>query len=159
MRTVSKRRVLVVFISTPPLKVKYKHSKTRSLGLGEIDVAYSPRVHIQRFWSAKKVPHENTRVLLHFGIDPVHDVGRTHRAGLTRDLAPLPEQDQRRDAADAELRAYARRLLGVELGAPQPRLQLRRGLLEGRRHHFAGPTPRGSEILEHRVVVVCNVFV
>src|SRR3569832_2459655 len=131
MRTVSKRRVLVVFISTPPLKVKYKHSKTRSLGLGEIDVAYSPRVHIQRFWSAKKVPHENTRVLLHFGIDPVHAVGRTHRAGLTRDLAPLPVFDLQQKTTKTKKHTNTQHQLGVELGEPQPRLQLRRGLLEG----------------------------
>src|SRR3569832_1908416 len=115
----------------------------------------SRRVHRKRFSSLKKVPRRRARVLWHFyrGIHPTHDVGRAHCTGLPRELATAFEQHQGRYAADAESRAHAWRRFRVELGETHPRLQLRRGLLERRRHHLAGAAPRSPKFHEHRIVV------
>ncbi len=46
--------------------------------------------------------------LLGVGPDPPEQAGQIHRAGLPRDLAAVPERDQRRYAADAEARRDVR---------------------------------------------------
>ena len=77
---------------------------------------------------------------------PADDVGGGHRARLSRELATADEQRQRGNAANAEALAQCRFGLGVDLRQPHARLQLHGGLLELRRHHPAGPTPRCPEV-------------
>lgn len=78
--------------------------------------------------------------------DPAHDFRGTHGARLTRDLAPVPEQRQRRDALDAELGGDSLFVLGVELGKPDTGFQLCGCLLERRGHYFARAAPGCPEI-------------
>ena len=84
---------------------------------------------------------------------PAHDVGRAHSAGLTRDFAAASKQRQRRDAANVETRAEILLRLGVDLGQPHRRLQLRGCLLKGGRHLATRATPRRPEIDQNRYVV------
>jgi len=55
------------------------------------------------------------------GSGPAHDIDRAHCTGLTCDFAPIAEQDQRRDAADAVASGQILFVFGVDLGQPHLR--------------------------------------
>ena len=90
---------------------------------------------------------------------PAHDVGRAHGARLPSDFTAASKQRQRRDAADVETRTEILLRLGIYLGEPHRRLQLRGCLLEGGRHLPTWPAPRRPEIDQNRYVVSGDVAV
>ena len=88
---------------------------------------------------------------------PAHDVGSTHRARLSGDLAATAKQCQRRNTAYTEARAERLLGLGVDLGQANARLEFARRLFELWRHHFAGPAPGRPEIDQHRNISAADV--
>jgi len=86
------------------------------------------------------------------------DMGRAHGPGLARHFMPMTEQGKGRDAADIELRAQRLFRLGIDLGKPDARLQLRRRLFELRCHRPARPAPRRPEIHHHGDVALTDVL-
>src|SRR6185436_9570162 len=70
-------------------------------------------------------------------LDPGNDLRRLHGARLARDLLAVAEENQGRDAADAESRRRQRAGVAVDLGEDRLALQSTRRLLELRRHRAA----------------------
>src|ERR1019366_9146156 len=70
---------------------------------------------------------------------PGHDASRIHGAGRARDDLSAAQQEQRRNAADAEFGCDCGLLVRVDLEQPNIRLELDGGLLEHRCHDPAGP--------------------
>src|SRR5215469_1739803 len=85
---------------------------------------------------------------------PGNDPPRIHRSCGPRQDAPASEQEQGRNARDAQLRGDARFLIGVELDEPDIRFELACRLLEHRSHDPAGATPGRPDVEQDRNIVV-----
>jgi len=85
------------------------------------------------------------------------DVGLPHGARLASDFATAFEQDQRRNAADAELACELGLGVGIELRESCPRLQLGSSGRVLRRHALTRAAPRRPEIHHHWHVAVLDV--
>src|SRR5262252_8889810 len=85
--------------------------------------------------------------------DPLRQARKIQRAGLSCDFTSVLEDDERRNAADAETRRDLRRGLRVELGEASLGLERRCSLLERRGHHPARPAPLCPEVYDHGKII------
>src|SRR5690606_3261559 len=76
--------------------------------------------------------------------------GPGHGAHLAPGFPPVPERDQRRNAADAEARRGGGVAVGVELEDQRLALAVAGHVVEHRGHHLARTAPVGVEIHQHR---------
>ena len=81
-----------------------------------------------------------------------------HRAHFLRLDRPVLEQDQRRDAADAELGRRLRILVDVELGDAHAVGVDAGEFIEDRRNHLAGTAPLRPEIEQNGFIGFENVL-
>ncbi len=83
---------------------------------------------------------------------PLHQLWKVHRAGLSSDLTTALEHRRRGDTADAVALAQYRAFVRVHLGKPDLGLELRGCGFEEGRHHLAGPAPRCPEVHDEREI-------
>jgi hypothetical protein len=92
-------------------------------------------------------------------VEPARKRATVHRAGLSRNLAPVTKEDQRRDAADVEAAGELLLLIRVDLCNLQSCGALLGCAFEHGGHHSARSAPRSPEIHEHgetRTLYVCG---
>jgi hypothetical protein len=89
-------------------------------------------------------------MLLKLLADPSAYLGGRHCAGHTSYLCSTPEQQHRRDTADAKPPGNCLLDVGVEFDKTGARLDRRRGLLELGRHRSARSTPWRPDVDNYR---------
>lgn len=91
------------------------------------------------------------------GLDPAHDVGCAHRAGLACHFATVFKQRKRRNALDPKPAGRCLLLVCIQFPKTDGRFKLESGLLERRCHHLARTTPRRPEVHDQGNVASANM--
>ena len=85
--------------------------------------------------------------------NPALECAKIQGATFAGDLAAIPEDGQCGNASDGKTGRESLLDLGIDLEHADTWFEVDRRLMEIRRHHSAGATPRGPEVDYHRQVV------